>query len=39
MQKQAPQTKEMTKLDNQANNMLGPQVIMLSPANIFEDME
>ena len=38
MQKQAPHTKEITKLDSHANNMLGPQVIMLSPANIFTDL-
>ena len=36
MQKQAPHTKEITKLDSHANNMLGPQVIMLSPANIVQ---
>ena len=35
MQKQAPQMKESTKLESQASIMLGPQVIMDRPANIF----
>ena len=37
MQKQAPQMKEMTRLDTQASIMLGPQLNMDNPPNIFNE--